>query len=87
VDMTLSRNSSMEVRRDSASKRGNRVLMSIRKPSTGRYGLCTVRWNFIVDIKRSSLLRIISVAFSLSPRTLATNWVIEMLNSSILQAK
>ena len=61
--------------------------MSISRPVTGRYGLCTVRWKFSCCIRSSSSFKIISEAFSRSPLMLATNCCIEMLNSSTLHAK
>lgn len=63
------------------------TLMSMSKPVTGRYGLCTVRWKLSCCISSSSSFRIISDAFSRSPLMFATNCCIEMLNSSTLQAK
>lgn len=43
VKKVFSRNSSMPFRNRSGLSNVHLVLMSIRKPSTGRYGLCMVR--------------------------------------------
>ena len=64
-----------------------RTLISMRNPSTGRKGRWIVRWYWSCCMRRSSLFKITSTAFSLSPWILATNWDMDTLNSSTLHAR